>query len=49
MSNPKEMSDESDGNQDIRTSLLDIGREHICAFLAGYVLASLPLESLLLI
>ncbi len=49
MSTQEEMSAEKDDSLNIRTSLLDIGREHICSFLAGYVLASLPLESLLLI
>ena len=49
MSTQAENSDESDGNQDIRTSLMEIGKEHICAFLAGYVLGQLPIQSLLLI
>lgn len=49
MSTPKDSSVEKDDNQGIRTSLVDIGKENICAFFAGYVLASLPLESLFLI
>jgi len=47
MSTQEGLSDEKDDIQGIRTSLVDIGKENICAFLAGYVLASLPLESLL--
>jgi len=30
-------------------SLVEMGKENICAFLAGYVLASMPIESLFLL